>query len=133
MSGLETPSFKVEDTVEITREEAPFAPENQLGTYKLKRWTWYEKQAAVTNASEIIDAERGLVRLRVEDYFAGMLYATVREYPEGIEWTIDFIKGGLDVDVGDVLRDVGKDLNGLSDKERKLFLQQSDAEKDIPI
>lgn len=129
---LETPSFRVEETVEITREEAPFAPEEQLGTYELKRWTWYEKQAAVTRASEIIDEKKGLVRLRVEDYFAEMLKITVRKYPEGLDWTTDFIKGDLDLDVGDILRDIGREINGLSDKERRLFLQPSESENAIP-
>jgi len=132
MSDLESPSFKREETVVIAREEAPFAPEEQLGEYILRRLSWYEKQRAVARSQEIIDEKRGITRMSVEDYFAEMLHATVRECPESIEWTIDFIKIDLDIDVGDTLRDVCREINGLTEREKRLFLPQSEQGEATP-
>ena len=133
MSDLESPSFKREATVVITSDMAPFAPEEQLGEYKLKRWSWYEKQGVITRSSEIIDDVRGIVQMKIEDYYAEMLFVTIRAYPEGLPWSLKFIKAKLDPDGGDILRDEGRDLNGLTDKERKLFLQQLEPTEDTPI
>ena len=141
--AIEAPSFEREATVNITKEDAPFAPEEQLGEYKLRRWSWYEKQGVVARASEIIDPERGIVRMAVQDYYAEMLFVITRVYPEALKadeetereqlWSIEYIKTALDPDVGDLLRDVGRDLNGLTDKEKKLFLQQSARKGDTLI
>jgi len=133
MSDLEAPSFKREATVIITKDLAPFAPEEQLGEYKLKRWTWYEKQGVITRSSEIVDEKRGIVRMKIEDYYAEMLFVTIHTYPEGLSWSLKFIKTEHDPDVGDILRDEGRDLNGLMDKEKKLFLQPSEPIEDTPI
>ena len=121
---------------------APFAPEEQLGEYKLRRWSWYEKQGVVARSSEIIDPERGIVRMAIQDYYAEMLLIIIRVYPEALRadeeakreqlWSIEYIKTKLDPDVGDLLRDVGRDINGLTDKEKKLFLQPSEQEEDTP-
>ena len=140
--NLETPSFNREATVNITKENAPYAPEEQLGEYKLKRWSWYEKQGVVGRASQIIDVERGIVVMQLPDYYAEMLFVIVRVYPEALKadeeekekkkqlWSIDYIKTELDPDVGDLLRDAGRDLNGLTEKEKKIFLQLSEQSKD---
>ena len=139
---IEAPSFEREATVNITQEDALFAPEEQLGEYKLRRWSWYEKQGVVARASEIIDPGKGIVRMAVQDYYAEMLFVIVRVYPEALKadeetkrkqlWSIDYIKTELDPDVGDLLRDAGRDINGLTDKEKKLFLLLSGPEKVIP-
>ena len=129
MSNLESPSFKREDTLMITKEDAPFAPEEQLGEYTLRRWSWYEKQAVVSRSSEIIDEQRGIIKMLIEDYYAEMLYVTVRESPESIEWSLDFIKKDLDPDVGDILRETGRVLNGLTEKEKRIFLPQSEQDE----
>lgn len=138
--AIEAPSFEQEAIVNITREDAPFAPEEQLGEYTLKRWSWYEKQGVVARASEIIDPERGIVRMAIQDYYAEMLLVITRAYPEALKadeeterkqlWSIEYIKTALDPDVGDLLRDAGRDLNGLTDKEKKLFLQPSEQKGD---
>jgi len=129
MSDLESPSFNREETVVITKEDAPFAPEEQLGEYILRRWNWYEKQAVVSRSSEIIDEQRGIIKMLIEDYYAEMLYVTVRESPESIEWSLDFIKKDLDPDVGDILRETGRVLNGLTEKEKRIFLPQSEQDE----
>ncbi|GAH72033.1 unnamed protein product [marine sediment metagenome] len=131
MSDLESPSFNREETVVITKEDAPFAPEEQLGEYTLRRWSWYEKQAVVSRSSEIIDEKRGIIKMLIEDYYAEMLHVTVREYPESIEWSLDFIKKDLDPDVGDILRETGRVLNGLTEKEKRIFLPQSEQDEAI--
>jgi len=129
MSDLESPSFNREETVVITKEDAPFAPEEQLGEYILRRWNWYEKQAVVSRSSEIIDEQRGIIKMLIEDYYAGMLHVTVRECPESIEWSLDFIKKELDPDVGDILREAGRILNGLTEREKRIFLPQSEQDE----
>ncbi len=129
MSNLESPSFNREETVVITKEDAPFAPEEQLGEYTLRRWSWYEKQAVVSRSSEIIDEQRGIIKMLIEDYYAEMLHVTVRECPGSIEWSMDFIKKDLDPDVGDTLREAGRILNGLTEKERRIFLPQSELDE----
>lgn len=131
MSNLESPSFNREETVVITKEDAPFAPEEQLGEYTLRRWSWYEKQAVVSRSSEIIDEQRGIIKMLIEDYYAEMLHVTVREYPESVEWSLDFIKKDLDPDVGDTLREAGRVLNGLTERERRIFLPQSEQDEVI--
>jgi len=129
MSDLESPSFNREETVVITKEDAPFAPEEQLGEYTLRRWSWYEKQAVVSRSSEVIDEKRGIIKMLIEDYYAGMLHVTVRECPESIVWSLDFIKKDLDPDVGDILREAGRVLNGLTEKEKRIFLLQSEQDE----
>ena len=129
MSDLESPSFNREETVVITKDDAPFAPEEQLGEYNLRRWSWYEKQAVVSRSSEIIDEKRGIIKMLIEDYYAEMLHVTVRECPEFIEWSLDFIKKDLDPDVGDILRETGRALNGLTEKEKRIFLPQSEQDE----
>ncbi|MCW3988460.1 MAG: hypothetical protein NWE88_00100, partial [Candidatus Bathyarchaeota archaeon] len=83
-------------------------------------------------SSEIIDEQRGIIRMRIEDYYAEMLHVTVRECPESIEWSLDFIKKDLDPDVGDILRETGRVLNGLTEKEKRIFLPQSEQDEATP-
>lgn len=123
---------EIEQDVEIKREDAPYAPKNQLGTYHIRRWTWYEKQKAVVRATNIIDERKGLVQMPVENYYAEMMLTTVRSAPKDVEWNIDFIKNRLDSDVGDVLRDACRDINGLTEKEKRTFLQPSEPADPIP-
>jgi len=132
MSDLESPSFNCEETVVIMKEDAPFAPEEQLGEYTLKRWSWYEKQAVVSRSSEIIDEKRGIIKMLIEDYYAEMLHVTVRDCPESIGWSLEFIKKDLDPDVGDILREVGRVLNGLTEREKRIFLPQSERDEATP-
>uniref|UniRef100_A0A6M3LZP9 Uncharacterized protein n=1 Tax=viral metagenome TaxID=1070528 RepID=A0A6M3LZP9_9ZZZZ len=124
--------LEIEREIEITRELAPRAPEEQLGVYHLRRWTWYEKQAAVERASVIIDATRGLAQISTSNFYAEMLATVVRQVPDGIDWKINFIKGGLDADIGGILMKAGQELNGLTDEERKDFLPPSEPEKATP-
>jgi hypothetical protein len=124
--------LEIEKDVEITEMVAPFAPIEQLGVYHIRRWTWYEKQSAIVRATQILDEKTGLVYMPIEDYYAQMMVMTVRSAPEGITWNIEFIKGKLDADIGDVLRDACRDINGLIDKEKKTFLPPSEPDEIIP-
>lgn len=124
--------MEIEKELEITEKDAPTSLSEQLGTYHLRRWTWYEKQQAVARATTIIDESKALVSMPVADYYAEMMAVTVRKAPDGIEWGVNFIKSGLDPMIGDILRDACRDLNGLTDLEKRLFLEQSELEKDIP-
>ena len=124
--------LEIERDVEITRELAPFAPENQLGIYHIRRWTWYEKQGAFEKASTIIDAKKGLIQVKLNDLYAEMMAVSVRRAPEGLEWNVDLIKTELDADVGDTLREICREINGLTDNEKSGFLSPSEPEKDTP-
>lgn len=129
---LEAPSFEREATVTITKEDAPFAPEEQLGEWELERWSWFQKQGAINRSTDIIDEKRGLVKLRPENYYAEMLLITVRKHPETVPWSMNFITEQLDVNVGDILRGLCMEINGINEAERRIFLRQSEPEKDTP-
>ena len=113
-----------EKTLEITAEDAPMAPEEQLGTYKLQRWTWYEKQVCLNRASIILDAKKGLIKTPMPDYNAHMVLITLRESP--LEMTgdhaadVEVIKA-LDPDVGDLLYEAATDMNAVTPEEKKDF------------
>lgn len=113
-----------ETTIEITAETLPNAPEEQLGVYELKRWTWYEKQVCLNRASIVIDAKKGLVKTPMPDYNAHMVLITLRESP--LEMTgdpaldIEKIKN-LDPEVGDLLFRAATAINVITPEEKEDF------------
>lgn len=110
-----------EKTVEITAVDAPFAPEGELGIYKLKRWTWYEKQLCMQRATIIIDAKKGLVRTPMPDYNTHMILLTLVESPLDLteDPLLDFeVIKKLDADVGDMIFEAAQSIN-MFDKEKK--------------
>ena len=117
-----------EKTVEITKELAPYAPEEQIGEYKLRRWSWFEKQGATERSTQIIDAGKGIVHTSITDYYSEALCVIVREAPKDLTWDINFIKNELDANVGDILRDAMRTIIELPSKNR--FLEQSEPELD---
>lgn len=128
--------FTSEMTVEIKKEEAPRAPPEQIGTYLLKRWTWYEKQKAIAQATIITDFKRGLGQLQIQDFYAGAFAVMVRDVPDPLkeiwgkpESRLDYIKEKLDPDVGDLLRDACMKLINPDDKG---FLLPSEQKTPIP-
>jgi len=118
--------------LKITKEEAPFAPKEQLGDYEVRRWLWFEKSRATEAATKAIDRERGIIQWDVTVYYQHMLFYSVKKVPEGINWTLEFIKDGLDVDIGDILNRIVLEVNTVSRKERKDFLGQLSSGADIP-
>jgi len=123
-----------EKIVTITSEIAPYAPEEQLGDYHLRRWTWYESQGAKEKASTIIDAKKGLIRMSVNDLYLHVMLTTIRDPPKTLEgkWNADYIRDQLDEDVGNILRDACRDINGMTEREQRGFLRPSELEKDTP-
>jgi len=127
--------FVSEMIVEVKKEEAPRAPVEQIGPYLLKRWTWYEKQTALAQATIITDIKRGLGQIQIQDFYVGALFVMVRDVPESLKeiWgkpenRLNYIKEKLDPDVGDLLR------NGcmkLLNPDERSFLPLS--EQKIPI
>jgi len=102
---------------------APHAPENQIGIYKLKRWTWYEKQIALRRATIILDSEKGISETPLQDFNLHMLNVCLIEAPFGrgdLKEDIKNIKQ-LDVDVGDRLQDVCQELNEITRGEKAGF------------
>jgi len=110
--------------VKITRGVAPYAPEEQLGLYTVKRWNWTEKSMATQHATVEVDRQRGIIKWDVTIYYQYMLLYSVRKYPEKVNWSLDFIKNELDPDVGDILQVVCVNLNTISAEEKKAFLGQ---------
>ena len=113
-----------EKTVEITAENAPFAPEEELGVYKLKRWSWYEKQMCLQRATIIIDAAKGMVETPMPDYNTHMLLMCLIESPLKLtgDHAVDFERfKTLDADVGDLLFLTAQSINMITAEEKKDF------------
>ena len=113
-----------EKIIEITEENAPGAPEAQLGVYKIRRWTWYEKQVCLNRSSIIIDATKGMVQTPMPDYNAHMVLITLSEAPFELSGDpmkdVELIKQ-LDPDVGDLLFEAATALNTVSKEEKEDF------------
>lgn len=116
--------LETEIIVEITEADAPYAPKEQLGSYKLRRWTWYEKQVCLNRASEVLDAKKGLVRTPMPDYNSHMLLITLRESPLNLtgkpEVDIEKIRT-LDAELGDILFEAATNLNTVTPEEKEDF------------
>jgi len=133
MVTKETPNlFESERVVEITKEQAPWAPEEELGTYNAKRWTWFGKQKALIGSAIILDKERGFAESDLAEYYARMVLTCVTP-PEPLSdaWNLEKVKG-LDPNVGEILKDACREINGLVWEEKASFLGQSEAKKDTP-
>lgn len=113
-----------EKIVEITAKEAPYAPEEQLGVYKLRRWTWYEKQVCMQRATKIIDAKKGMVETPMPDYNTHMIVMCLVEsplnLPEDPNLAFEVIKN-LDADVGDLVFQAGQSINMITPGEKEDF------------
>ncbi len=124
--------------VEITKKPkskedknfAPYAPKEELGIYKATRWTWREKQEAVMKASTTLDADKGLIEMNLIDFQAEQMLSCITP-PEGLEWTKERIEK-LDPDVGDIVLDACRRVNGTTLSERKDFLEKSDSTEATP-
>lgn len=108
---------------------APFAPEDQLGNYVIRRWTWKEKQQAMIDSSEIYDRDRGLAKVDLVAYEIAMMLTCVKDSP--IELTKELFET-IDPDLGDLLVDACRIVNGLPTGEKQDFLGQSEPDKAIP-
>ena len=124
--------FEKEKTVEITKAKAPYAPDEQLGVYKLVRYSWYEKQGVVDRSTEIISAEMGIVKTSPQDFWAEALTVMVREHPEGLPWDINYVKTKMDADLGSILVKAAQELTEIPLKDQTSFLEPLDKIKDIP-
>ena len=116
----------------LTEKECPFAPPEQLGKYVIGRWTWFEKQEASDAATIIIDLERGITEWRNREYFTHMMLKCIKEHPEGFELSESYIQKELDPDVGERLKLVMLDVNGLTPEQQKDFLEHLSSRKGIP-
>ena len=126
----ELPKLESISSVVVTREQAPFAPAEQLGEYVLERWTWREKMLATTKATKIVDKIRNILAWDTVIWYEQMLLLTVKRPPTGT-WDIDVIRK-LDADVGDILQNRCLDLNTVSAVDKKSFLQPSNSENPTP-
>ena len=111
--------FEKERTIEIIRKEAPYAPDDELGEYKLKRWTWFQKQQAMEKAATIIDAEKKLAELSMSKYNIQMFLTCIIKAP--FEVTEEKLHE-LDEDVGDRLFNEFQTLNSVGKEKKKDFL-----------
>jgi hypothetical protein len=115
---------------DVTEKEAPYAPKEELGIYKVRRWSFREKQDATMRASKILDADKGLVEMNVIDFQMEQILVCVTP-PEGFELTRERVET-IDPDVGDILLDACRKVNATTTAERKGFLEPSAAEKVTP-
>ena len=121
--------FETEKVVMINPEDAPYAPAAQLGEYVVHRWNWKEKQEATKNATTVIDARRGLVTTDIVVYELSMLLACVKKAP--FEKSLESFSA-LDPQVGDILAQACRDVNGLTVSEQANLSDQSEVTKAIP-
>jgi len=122
--------FEHEREITISKEEAPWAPDEELGKYKIKRWSWFEKQKTLANSAIIIDEAKGDAVLDIAEYYARMIQFTVIP-PENLTWNLERVKK-LDPNIGTILRDHCREINGLTWEEKRGFLKPSDQAKDTP-
>jgi len=116
-----------ESTIEITEAMAPLAPKEQLGIYKLVRWTWYKKQMAIQKSTTIIDSVRGITQVSLPDFNTHSLLACLAESP--LPLTYETIRDQLDSDIGDLLFDELQKVTGVTGKEKADFSEQPGLEK----
>lgn len=116
--------------VEITKEIAPYAPEEELGIYTATRWSWRQKQEAVMKAGKILDEAKGIMEMDLIDFQVQQILACIKP-PEGLEWTEEQV-AGLDVDVGDAVLKACHAVNGTTLSERTAFLEKSDSAEHTP-
>ena len=113
-----------EKTVTITAKEAPYAPEEQLGEYTVRRWSWYEKQVCMTRATTIIDASKGLTNTPMPLFNTHMLIMCLKESPLNLpddpNEAVEVMKA-LDVDVGDTLFRIAQSINMVTPEEKEDF------------
>jgi len=102
---------------EITKKEAPYAPSEQLGEYTVKRWTFRQKQEVILKSTIILDEVKGLGELKVVDYQIEQILTCVTP-PEGFEFNRET---EFDADVGDLLLDACRKVNGTTVSERAIF------------
>lgn len=134
-----------EITLEITEKEAPFAPDDELGTYVIRRWSWRQKQKAVLDATRVLDEKTGLGMLEVLDYEVYQMLTCVKQAPENLELSFRRFSGreaieatedeeaveaieGLDADVGSLIIGACRKVNGLKEADIRDFLQRSEQE-----
>lgn len=137
-----------EITLEITKEKAPYAPEEELGTYIIRRWSWREKQAAILGASTLVDERSNIASIDVVGYEINQMICCIREAPEGLELSFDRFNGrkpsegeegpveaieGLDADVGTLLLTACRKVNGLAEGDRRDFLLRTEPEEKADI
>lgn len=126
-----TDLFERERTVEITKKIAPWAPEEELGGYLIKRWNWFEAQKAMIVSTVILDKDKGIVQSDLAEYYARMMLSCITP-PETIRgWNLERVKA-LDYHVGEILKNSCRDINGLTWEEKAGFLGRSEAAKGTP-
>lgn len=126
--------YEREQTIEITKEKAPWALDGFLGNYKIKRWTWREKQNAMVDASVILNEKTGLTRMNVLDYHVNMMLVCIVERPTTfpLPWTAETINN-MDPDIADILKDACRTLNGLTMEEKRSFPDSTPSGEPTPV
>jgi len=122
--------FEHERTITIKKDEAPWAPKEELGEYRIKRWSWFDKQKALGESAIVIDAKKGEAILDIAEYYARMMKLSVTP-PGKVKWNLERIRK-LDPEVGTILRDHCREINGLTWEEKRGFLKPSDQKGVIP-
>lgn len=126
--------YEREQTITITKESAPWAPEEYLGDYKARRWTWRERQNAMVDASVILDEKTGLTRMNVLDYHVNMMLVCIVERPKSfpLPWTAETINN-MDPDIIEPLKEACREINGLTKEEKRSFPDSTPSREQTPV
>ena len=119
-----------EEKLEITAKEAPYAPSEHLGEYTVRRWTFREKQDAISRASNILDETKGLLEMSLVDFQMEQVVVCTTP-PEGLELTRETVEA-LDPDIGDLLIQACRKMNGTTASGRASFLEPSEEAEATP-
>lgn len=130
----------------ITKGQAPFAPDEEIGTYVIRRWSWREKQKAILSASTLLDEKTGIAEVDVLSYEINQMITCIKQAPEGLELTYARFNGreakeatdkeeaveaieGLDADVGTLILGACRKVNGLAGADKRDFLSPTELEE----
>ena len=137
-----------EITLTVTKEQAPFAPEEEIGTYVIRRWSWRQKQAAILGASTLLDEKTGMASVDVVGYEVNQMITCIKKAPEGLELSFDRFNGreasegeegpieaieGIDADVGTLILTACRKVNGLAEGDKRDFLRPTEPEEEVAI
>jgi len=139
-----------EITLTVARKQAPFAPDEEIGTYIIRRWSWRQKQAAILGASTLLDDASGMASIDVVSYEVNQMITCIKKAPEGLELSFDRFNGreakeatenepaveaieGIDADVGTLLLTACRKVNGLAEGDKRDFLLPTEPEEKAVI
>ena len=120
--------------VVITEEDAPYASPEWIGEYTIRRWLWREKQIASSQSTNLLDRKSAISQFDVVKYetimIADCLKATPLDISDKKELYNKLLE--LDMDVGDMLVQAVRKINGIGAVETNDFLEPGSEDSTTP-